>query len=747
MQGFSVLLLATLIGATIQLNMIGAQSYLLSKLDAIYFVYSSIAAGLMSTIFYKYCIFQRIKFALFSVVTIAVYASVLIVMSLGLLPEMVLAFTWPMVAAFGMGLFRWVVIEITSRHLDPVRAQSYFSYLSSFFGLGVILIILVLKALPFELTAQQNIALVAGLFSLSFLIIAVSFLPKNKIEIKFSKKQETEPKVPGKTEPSMKKWFIGVCICLGAFSIAESYVVNLKLKSELGSFEAVREMIFNYTLVASVLVIIFGLVVGRVVKNNRTSPTLFIQIHSAMLFVMSIICLVTMNFHAFIALEVVSRVSSQSVYSPSIQMILASLMNKMRGRFRALQQFYYYTLMGPVFAGVFFFTKKLELDLELKIVLLITISFLVASMICTRGLNLSFITMMYNYLKLKSKTAAIMGAQALSYLKPKSFVPEMSTLLHENPKKLLRKTIILGLGHVTEAKATDTIIEEFKSDKEEIQIAVLDALGVAKNYESVQFMIGILNMKVLPKSLKVRLNAMSIIASMYHKKAIPILLDTLNDKDPRVVSNALETLGMFRDKKLLPYFKKHIESDVPRVKANSLMACAPFSETKKYYRSSVQELLQNRDLKMMPSILYVVGKLKDHHFDKELQSIYNSELRHNDKIIGPLAWALCRVGLEEGFELASVILSARHRSDNELSFTHFLSQFEKVARFDLVKYIFTREGAAKDSIDNAGNHLSYSRFDFHEELDYFNVIKESLIEKYNQLPSQESHSAQLQQQR
>ena len=137
MEGISILFLSIVIGASAMLNMIGAQSFLLSKLDAVYLVYSSIVAGLLSTFFFRYLSNPKIKFANFSIVVLGVFSLLLLFLSLGIIPDYAQAITWCVFAGFGVGLFRWIIVELIQRHLDPARAQSYFSYLSSFFGIGV----------------------------------------------------------------------------------------------------------------------------------------------------------------------------------------------------------------------------------------------------------------------------------------------------------------------------------------------------------------------------------------------------------------------------------------------------------------------------------------------------------------------------------------------------------------------------------------------------------------------------------
>lgn len=726
MQNFAILLLATALGATIQLNMIGAQSFLLSKLDAIYLVYSAVLGGLLATMFFKYAHLSKSKFALFSTFVIGLYIFILLFFSFEIIPENVLAFLWPVFADAGQGIFYWIVVELTMRHLAPARAQAYFSYLTSFYALGVTLIILFLKIFEVNLSVQNTLFIVVGLFVVSLFIVLAAFVPKKNIEIRFSKDVVYDPSISSELEFGLKKWFILVCVVLGAARVAEKYLVNLQLKAELQTFSAISSMIIQYTLIASIVIVVVGLVTGRFVQSKRPSPLLLIKCYNVIFLSMSIVALLSMNFTVFIALEVVRRGMEQSIYIPGHQMILSSLMRGIRRSFRSFHRFYYYTLVCPILAIIFYFTKNLSLTGETYFVLWLIILFLISALFFTTFFGRQFVAMMYEYLNSKNKTATILAAQSLSYLRPKNYVEEMSSLLKHRPKKLLKKTIILGLGHTDNQEATNTIIDQFKSDKEEIQIAVLDALNIAKNYKSVQFMLHILNMKVMPKSLQVRLSAISIIASMYHKKAIPILLDGLDDADPRVTSNSLETLALFNDKKLLPYFKQFVSSEIPRVKANALMGCASFKETKPLYKKSVDEIFKSQDLRMLPSILYIVGKLRDKSFLKEVLGYYDSQHKEDLKIKAPLAWALCRLKSPRGFELAAELMAIPFSQDDELVFNHFLSQMDKIARFDLIKYLFICKEFSAQFIKNVSNNLHYSRFDFHEELDYLHILQKNL---------------------
>ena len=89
------------------------------------------------------------------------------------------------------------------------------------------------------------------------------------------------------------------------------------------------------------------------------------------------------------------------------------------------------------------------------------------------------------------KVSSILSATGLSYIRPRGYPQLMKELLKENPKKLLRKTIILGLGYAQDEVALETVIQEFKSDKEEIQLAVIEAVRNSRSHRGTNFILNV----------------------------------------------------------------------------------------------------------------------------------------------------------------------------------------------------------------------------------------------------------------
>ena len=300
----------------------------------------------------------------------------------------------------------------------------------------------------------------------------------------------------------------------------------------------------------------------------------------------------------------------------------------------------------------------------------------------------------------------------LSFLRPSNFCGLMKKELGLKQENYLRKTIIVGLGFSEENATTEIIKNEFNNEKEEVQIAVLNALSVQERFEGVSFLMDILSMKVLPKSFQVRLNATKLIAKLYNVKAIPIILEGLNDEDPRVVANVLETLSLFKNKDLIKYFIRFSQHDVARVRANALMGCYKYKETRAIYEQIVKDSIETDNHTFLPSLFYIIGALKDKTFIKELQDIAKDQESLPSPFVAPLAYALICNSKSRIQISRTGCFETPYEKNKEISFTHFFSQFTKVQRFDFVRESFNFSGAP----ENIYQHLKILALIFMKKL-------------------------------
>ncbi|MBF0492321.1 MAG: HEAT repeat domain-containing protein [Deltaproteobacteria bacterium] len=719
----AIILFGIIAGAAFTLNLIGSQAFLLSVTEPIYTFHISIFSGISLSFFLAHFRLKKMKFATFSIFSIFIYSLALLLLILVFHSPFLKALIWFFLACYGIAFFRWIGTELVMNHLDPARSQPYFSYLASSFEIGALLVIIFLKLSKLSLTPDQMI-LTEICICLSLLFFtALQFYPTKNIEIKFSKKMDEAPILKTDIFKHLKVVFLVVSLGFGALKISEEYLVKLVLKQELHSFEAIKNMTMDYIFVASALVILASLTTGRLIQRKRVSPIQLFHIQIFSFLMVSVLALVTQSFYAFIFLEITKRVTENCLYLPSNQMILFSFVGHFRNKLRSLQSFFYYTVAGIPFFFILPYAQQLAPLHQRKFILGIILACLILVFLAVLRFRRRFIQTMYQFVEAGHKTAAIIAVQALSFLRPKSYLKKMKNLLEGNPKKLLRKTIILGLGYSQHEDSLENIMKEFRSDKEEIQIAVLDALSVSQQYGAVQFMINVILAQEKVKSLRVRLNATALLVNMYGKKAIPFLLNGLEDSDERLIANTLETLSLYNDKSLIPYFKKHLSSSNNRVKANAYMGLARFRSTYSLYLNFVQKTLKEQTPDLLGSVLYIIGQVKDFRFKKEVAQLSSSALRDDPMIKRCLAWALSQLRDPKGFDLFGELFETPFQKEKEAPFMHFFSQLQQEQRFDITKHLVNTRGTDKTFINNMGDHLRYSKFDFHEEIEYFHLIR------------------------
>ncbi len=192
------------------------------------------------------------------------------------------------------------------------------------------------------------------------------------------------------------------------------------------------------------------------------------------------------------------------------------------------------------------------------------------------------------------------------------------------------------------------------------------------------------------------------------------------------VANTLEVLALFRDKTLISYFGRFVESAVPRVRANALMGLAGFRTERETYNGIVREILDGFDTHMLVSILYVVGKTQDASFERHLTRLYESPLAQDPMVRRGLAWCFTRLNDKRGLELFTEFFAESYNDGDQAPYMHFFSQLSRDLRLDLVKYFAVNLFEQKQLITFFRRKLKNSHYDFHDEIDYLEILVETL---------------------
>lgn len=724
----TITFLGIFVGIATNLGLIGAQSNLLSRGAAIHALYVNIFSGLVFSVLLRYAHRVRLKFAEFGALCLIGYILLLIDLQVLYLPEFTHALLGYFLACLGFDLLRWIVAEIIQRHLDPARAASYFSYSSAFFEGGTILVVLILKAYRIVLSPVQTTAIVIACCGICLLLMVWRLVPRHHIEIKFSQTQDTHLPLHAENPRSLTKVFMIMVLVFALIESGEEYLIKVAVQGYLQHYDSIRIMTETYFSLSCALIIVFSFVTGRFTKSRRISPLTLLTLESGLMIVLSLVCLISGSLYAFVMFEVLRRVGEYCLHRPGVQMMLSSLTENLRHQWQAIEKLCTYVVAPLFMALLFSFTSHLPLRQESTVILWILLGSAALLTPLLWRLRNEYVRFLYESIQSGRKSAAIMAAHMLSYLRPRDFVARMNKILNGSPKKLLRKTIIIGLGFAKNENSVEVIQREFHSDKEEIQIAVLDALKVSRKFRAVQFMLNVLLDRPKPKTQRVRLNAMAVIGAMYGRQAIPFLLNGLDQNDTRIIANTLEVLGQFREKDLIPCFKRFCTADNPRVRANALVGLAGFRQTRTEYRTAVRASLKEANPDMMASMLFVIGQRRDQTLCDLVNQIATDNSRAQDPSVTPaLVWALVRLRNPLGFARTCEIWTNPDENHSLSGFMHFFSLHTAATRYDLIRHLLEIYPVHSDAIRIAQERLKRSSYDFHEELEYFRICCDTLI--------------------
>jgi HEAT repeat protein len=717
----AVIVLSVLFGAAVGVNFIGAESYLLSVAPPVYAVYAAALAGVAFWFFLSYLNLRHLKFAVFSLIAAAAYAATLLALTSPSIPPLARGAVWFCLAVFAHRFFRWLVAQLVLKHLDPARSQTHLSYLVATYEAGMLGALLAIKAGGAELTPNQAIYVTCAFCAAGLLLVGVQFCPERNFEIHFNRRAVDPPRIDERMFSAVLRAFGFMAFCMGAFKMSEEYLVRAVLKDELGSYEAIRDVVTNYRIAGNALIIASGLAIGALIRRKHLSPVVVLRVMLGATALVAAGAAVSRSLGGFVALEVARWVGENCLWFISSQMVISSFVDDYRGRAGRRQAFFFFVV--PLAPLLVLFTAVQGLETARLRVLLLGLAglSLAGAAVALSRFRRPLAEALYAFVESGHKAAGVLAVNLLSYLRPKNYEVELERLLARSPKKLLRKNIILSLGYSDELATLDTIIREFESDQEEIQIAVLDALRISQRHKAAQFLTRVTRADVRPKTIRVRINAAHALAAMYGKRSIPVLLQGLEDPDERIVANTLETLAEFRDRGLIPCFERFVGSPVARVRANALMGLARFARTRSAYRERIAEILNGSDRRMLASILYAIGWIRDRAFRAELRAILQSPALRDESVDRCLAWALIQTRDPAGAELFTDLLTRPAEP-----FMHFFSQLRRETRMDLVRHAVVTRGRDPRVLEHLEQALHSKVFDFHEELDYFYLLRNRL---------------------
>ena len=724
-----LLIVSGIAGAAVNLNFISATSYFLTLEDPSKITLLVSVVMAVFTVFLHTAPYRFFKFSNSIAIISLCYGVGLIALSHDELPQLTRAYTWLFLALLARILYKWIGAELAVRYLNPAAAKAHFSYMNITYEAATLAVMLVLFTFS-NINPSHIMMVCGGLYLAYFVVVTVFFMPARNVENKLHSASE-DPQPAGHKSwlealsplpPKILVVFVISAFAFGTMEALVDYTTKSYFKEYAGDYGSLTKILAAVSLVSSAVLIIISPLFARLEVSRRPPPIILQAIYCIINAALALFCMYSPSMESFLILAIGFVITTKGIYVPSDYTLMTFFPSRTRQKLSAIKNFFYWVVASLAVFTMVPLVKGFMLDAKIAILLccIIQIAYVLTFLIYKYRSQL--LAYFYDIASQQKKVVSVLAVEGLSYLRPKDYGERMQELLLKSPKKLLRKSIILGLGYAGSERDLEHMAREFQSDKEEIQLAVIDALNAKDNYLGAKFTIEILLGKKVAVSKTVRFSAARVLGKIYGDKAIPILLLGLNEaEDYRTIANTLEVLATFRKPALIAVFKEHINSPDPRTRANALMGLIVLPRQKLLCRQKFMEMLDSETPTLIAPALYAVGLLRDSVLFKKALEIASSPLSENYMVKRCLAWALSRYNNPLGKKMFIEIFEEGTHQGGSKDFLHFYSQISEKQRYDILEDIIKRNEGNEAFFKSLYQRLKFSAYDFHNELSYLKL--------------------------
>ena len=681
-------------------------------------------------------------FAMMMVIVIQAFAWSTDLAKDGTLHDAVLNGFWLFFAILFSDCVRIMLIELSNRHVNPASIGSFYYILIIGHEIGTLIAAGLLLVKHIHLVDMSVV-----LFWNLILAVAVAFGfwfffgQLNHVEVRLGRRPILLASL-SKLKRNLVLSFLFFGFFAGIFRQFQDFQIRSMMKLFAQGPEDIFQMIL-WLYVSGSIFTLFISVCSSLLAQRRSSPLLLIRVASILILIVQLFFFfwgssASISYSIFF-LGALARGFERGVYVPSIVLILSFFVGPQRTLLRFRHHWMLLAGGGVVFLCLgfteFLLRKSFIYSVSSYFIILSVLGILIVTWISERLLIRHFLRAIGNH-----KVAGILAVTGLTFLRPKKMNQFMEKALRKNPKKLLRKTIVLGLGYVQDEKSVELVMDQFSSEKEEIQLAVVEALRISNHFRGIRFLLNVCFDGSKTKSAQVRLNAASVIVALYGFKSIPILMIGLEDEDPRIVANSLEALALLKEKKLIPLFLKYVDARHQRVRANALLGLGKISKSYPEFLIRMEQILLKSRIEDpgLHPYLYILGCIRDPRFLPVLLHLEDLSgqptAKPHPQLRKMLAWALSNLKQELGYALfwkeLEQVLDSGNSPDSIL---HFFSQLPLLVRYEAIRqWIVAESEPSRIELKEAQivQVFKKSRFDFHFESEYAYDLMVTLMDNF-----------------
>lgn len=251
-----------------------------------------------------------------------------------------------------------------------------------------------------------------------------------------------------------------------------------------------------------------------------------------------------------------------------------------------------------------------------------------------RKVYLNFLT---DCLKAHDPKLVLNAVQALGEKDKKRGTGALLELLEESQEIFLKRNIILSLGRMKSEAALPKVIEQFSVPQESLQLAVIEALGLYRNFSSLFALYDFMKSQD-NVSFQVRMSATLLMTRVVGKRMIPLLEEALQEEDSRIKANAIESLSILKDRRIIPLVLPYLTHPNRRIRANAAIALFSFRHYRGQCRTVITDLFGSEDPLTRFAGIYAIGELGLEEYRTPLIAMLkHPDLRHRQQVLAALA--------------------------------------------------------------------------------------------------------------
>ena len=617
---------------------------------------------------------------------------------------------------FALGLANFKLIRMVSwnflgRYFNVFDSRTYFPLFSAVEETGVIVsgLLISFVFLNLGLAAFLGIEYIS-LIGIGLMVLLIATQKEIHFKTHGFASQPQEEKIQDFVKTKMFLSLAIIFIAYEAMKYGLGYEFNTVLKHQFDSIDGISRAMSLYMIATSCLVIIFNLFISRYIFKYFMLPNIQIVYAGVVFLALAVLNIIPFWF-VFILAEFFRKTFDHILFNPSYQQISNTFTPKIRLGLKSLMEGFITPTSGLLVSFCLFFFTSIHSFWMLNILLLVLSVVWIAAAFKFKAHYLAF---HINNLLSGAKELTIRSVQALGERKNFMAMDPLLGLLKRNPKKLVRKNVILSLGRIQIEDLIKTIFKEMEQPYEELQIATIRSLSEFDSFLVQRFLIDLIQGNKC-KSLQVRFHTLSVLHNLMGDTIIPILLPYLESNDDRIVANTVEAMAVSKNKKTMSILEPFLNHGNNRVRANAVMALYQFKKMRPKCVSVLEEMFKSKNELNRLSFIYAVGKLRLSRFKdklKEMSSIQNNTYKHN------VAFALSNMEDLKGYDLFSDLFLSNDANLVHACLHHFL-QLKMGIRFRILENYDDRKG----DVDSLIIMLKSSKFDFHEEIDFLRSLE------------------------